>query len=401
MDKSIEKMIDRSLDSCYGCGSCVASCKQGALTLVVNEKGFLLPKIDRAACNSCGLCSQVCPAINAPLLNRIQGRKPFALRARDHTIRLFSSSGGAALEMALAYGAKGYDIIGAVYSHQYRSVKHAIAQNAKAILATSGSKYVQSNASYAFSEALKYSLGKYVVFGTPCQIGGLRNVIMRENIYNNYILVDFFCLGVPSYRMWWNFIEGISSHVGDLEHLDLRNKTEGWQSYQVFAVGSKGKYLRTFSSTVFGRFYLSKYFFRESCYTCKYRNFSAADLRLGDFWGPEFSHDYLGTSIALPFTSKGYEMIEQTKGLSFRSVPNSWLAKSQVQKIQKPDDNNELIQEILCGKKYYSVYKKFLAYKYSTIALTGFPRQVGSMILPQRAKKAIRVLLKVGRKKVN
>jgi coenzyme F420-reducing hydrogenase beta subunit len=401
MDKSIEKMSDRSSDSCYGCGTCVASCKQGALTLVINEKGFLLPQIDRTACNSCGLCVQVCPAINTSLLNRIQGRKPFALQAGDSTICLLSSSGGVALEIALTYGAKGYNIIGAVYNKHFRTVEHVIAQNAKAIITTSGSKYVQSNASNAFSEALKDPVGKYVVFGTPCQIDGLRNAIMKGNLYNNYILVDFFCLGVPSYRMWWKFIEGISSKVGDLEHLDLRNKTEGWQSYKVFAVGSKGIYLRTFSSTVFGRFYLSKYFFRESCYTCKYRKFSAADIRLGDFWGPGFSHDYLGTSIALPFTSKGYEMIEQTKGLSFRSVPNSWLAKSQVQKIQRPDDNNDFVQEILCGKNFYSVYRKYLALKYLKIALKGFTYKVASAILPRGAKKVIRFIMEVGGRKIN
>ena len=69
---------------------------------------------------------------------------------------------------------------------------------------------VQSNASTLF-RGLKYSLGKYVVL--PCQIGGLRNVIMRENIYN-YILVDFFCLGVLIQDVV-EFIEDFL-HVGDL-----------------------------------------------------------------------------------------------------------------------------------------------------------------------------------------
>ncbi len=56
-----------------------------------------------------------------------------------------------------------------------------------------------------------------------------------------------------------------------------------------------------------GKLFLSDLCLQDSCYTCPYRSTSAADLRIGDFWGHEFDRDAMGVSLIVPITEKGLQ----------------------------------------------------------------------------------------------
>ena len=49
-------MLQIRKDLCLGCGMCVESCPQGAISLLWSQA-----EIDPNRCNSCGLCVDVCP----------------------------------------------------------------------------------------------------------------------------------------------------------------------------------------------------------------------------------------------------------------------------------------------------------------------------------------------------
>lgn len=48
-------------DECCGCTACYSICPINAITMVVDEEGFLYPVIDENKCIACLLCEKVCP----------------------------------------------------------------------------------------------------------------------------------------------------------------------------------------------------------------------------------------------------------------------------------------------------------------------------------------------------
>ena len=52
---------------------------------------------------------------------------------------------------------------------------------------------------------------------------------------------------------------------------------------------------------------------QEACFTCPYRNASAADIRLGDYWGERFRENEQGVSMVLINTLKGDEFFSSIR----------------------------------------------------------------------------------------
>ena len=79
-------------NECTGCHACYSVCPKQAITMVKDDKGFKVYKIDEEKCIKCGLCKKVCPVLNS----RIIESKPeaFAIINKDEEIRKHSSSGG-------------------------------------------------------------------------------------------------------------------------------------------------------------------------------------------------------------------------------------------------------------------------------------------------------------------
>lgn len=390
---SIVELISK--DKCYGCGCCSAVCPKAAISMKIDDEGFLHPKLNVEQCNNCGLCTGICPGIEHKINNNILDSYPFALWAEEPKIRIAASSGGVALLMALSFNNEGYAVLGAIFDKGFRLVKHIVADSPVDIIKTIGSKYVQSDASLAFRTAFLDEHKNYLAFGTPCQISGLRRLIEHKRNKHNYFLIDFFCHGVPSYLLWLAFIDALVKKIGELQYLELRNKIRGWHKFGIFAVGEKGIYIGDFMQSFFGRFYLSDYCLRPTCYSCQYRQSSDADLRIGDFWGREFSNDLLGTSLAIPLNEKGLELIERTPGLIFRSVPKSWTLDSQPMSkqisVSMPSDYALVMKKLRDRKALDKVYREHLAWKYRKQKAIELSYGLARAILPPIAIKALRV----------
>ena len=96
------------------------------------------------------------------------------------------------------------------------------------------SKYIQSDMGFIY-KYVKQDLvnGKKVLFcGTPCQIGGLNNYLGEK--YANLIMVDFVCHGVPSQKVFDEYLKyrGVDSDRQNYE-ICFRDKTKGWEEYSM------------------------------------------------------------------------------------------------------------------------------------------------------------------------
>ena len=309
---------------CCGCGACARRCPQRCITMNTDAEGFLYPEADAAACTDCGLCGRVCP-----LLNRQEERAPqasLAVKNRDGVDRAASSSGGVFIALARKVVADGGVVYGAVFDDAWQ-VMHTSADTAGALRPMMGSKYVQGRIGDTYAEAeSNLKKGRRVMFtGTPCQIAGLRSFLRRD--YDNLLLVDILCHGVPSPAVWHRYLEenftgtDASTEITSVNFRDKRR--EGWARYNVVIsgrrCGDKGSE-RCLSAAVYTdnpymRGLMNDVYLRPSCHKCVCKHgASGSDLTIGDYWGvarhmPDFDDDR-GVSYVEVYTDKGRRVLD-------------------------------------------------------------------------------------------
>ena len=174
--------------------------------------------------------------------------------------------------------------------------------------------------------------------GTPCQVAGLRKYL-RKN-YENLLLVDIVCHGVPSPMVWKKYLleEKWRSSINNrtkryaeskiiLEKINFRDKSTGWKCYSVLLdfvhISSreqrKVSKLSVFPENVYMKAFLSNLSIRPSCYNCKLKaGNSGADITMGDFWGidkilPNLD-DNKGVSLMIVYNKKAEEWLRDLKG---------------------------------------------------------------------------------------
>lgn len=133
----------------------------------------------------------------------------------------------------------GYKVCAVRYNAQENRAEHYIATNEDELAASMGSKYIQSYTVDGFKAINRKE--KNLVIGTPCQIDSFRRYIKRFKVEDNFVLVDFFCHGVPSKLGWNKYLADIEKTTGKTQNATWRNKIYGWHnSYAVTVEGEKG-----------------------------------------------------------------------------------------------------------------------------------------------------------------
>ena len=220
--------------------------------------------------------------------------------------------------------------------------EHYIATTSEELKASIGSKYIQSYTVDCFK--LINRKKRYLVTGTPCQIDSFRRYIQQFKIEDNFILLDFFCHGVPSMLLWKKYIAKVEKETGKTTSVSWRNKHTGWHDSWAMAVtGNKCSresdlnpiYISHFSKgDVFYNLFLNNSCLGKACYDkCKYKyNNSSADIRIGDMWGQTYKDNQKGVSAIVAFTQKGLECLEQCnlelREIAFETVTEGQMLKS-------------------------------------------------------------------------
>lgn len=245
-----------------------------------------------------------------------------------------------------------------MFDDDFRYARHVVASDSRWVLRFSGSKYVQSDPVLALRE-IRDSRVPILFSGTPCQIAGLKNLIAQGILRGDFLLVDLFCHGVPSYLLWWSYLDFLKKKVGRVLHVEQRLKIRDWHRYYFRIFGDRGVYLKEFTEDPFMFFYLRNYFLRECCYQCPFRELrSCADLRLGDFWGQLFAQENLGTSIVVTFTEKGFQSVVEDEDIFLQSMPVEAVSMSQVLHIPKPVDAVSVFSLLQCGMSIEEILRR-------------------------------------------
>ncbi len=285
--------------------------------MVEDIEGFRYPNVNEDRCISCSVCIKTCPVIarekSTIALNNI--RAAYAMKHKDDTILMNSTSGGIFTALSDKILDKGGVIYGAAFDENM-VVRHIRAVDSIGRDEMRGSKYVKSDIGGIFS-LIRQDLqaGKCVLFtGTPCQIEGLK-LFLKEKT-DNLICVDLVCHGVPSPKIlkdYFNLLER-KAH-SRITRYQFRPKRWTWHEHREIAFFENGKEQ---STELWPSIYYSRLATRPSCHNCKFTNLNRpGDITIADCRGidkikPDFGSNE-GVSLVLINTEKGKEALNAIK----------------------------------------------------------------------------------------
>lgn len=271
----------------------------------------------------------------------------YAGYSNNDNIRNSCSSGGIGYELAQHAINDGYKICVVRYNTKQHCAEHYIASSITELKHSCGSKYIQSHTIDAFS-SFEHGV-KYMVIGTPCQIDSLRRFIRIKKMEQDFILIDFFCHGVPSDLMWQKYVKeyGITNPID----VKWRDKRSGWHDSWNMVFNSANDETTSLMSKgdLFYKFFLKNRCLGKACYDdCKYKmSNSAADIRIGDLWGKKYQYDERGVSGVLTITHLGDELIHQLKTCTIIPENIEIVTEAQMKHAPKRPSSFHFIAEAL------------------------------------------------------
>ena len=388
---SIEKIEH---EKCTGCAACYSCCPAGAIRIIKDEEGFSFPSVNSKKCIECDLCRKICPVLNYTAPEHNNNPEVFALINNDLTIRQKSSSGGVFYELAkdiilsdgIVYGTKmNDDLIPIITS----------AQNMEQLIPLMGSKYVQAEVGDAFKlikrdlEAFK----KVLFVGTPCQVAGLKMFLDKD--YDNLILVDLVCHGVPSRSVFNSYINDLcKKYKENVISVTFRDKKYGWNRFAMRLQFANEKcYCKPNQIDPWMLAFNANIMLRNSCYHCVFKTRERiSDLTLGDLWGVDnVAHDMNdnnGISLVIVQSEKGKRIMERlSKSFTMREIDFDRVQnENSFHQIMKPAYRNEFISTAVMDsfnvayRRYVKKPAKQILYINTRLALSNMKRKIKRLI---------------------
>lgn len=297
---------------CCGCSACVAACPVSCLEMKADACGFVHPSYEDG-CIGCGRCAKACPVMTVG--NADSSVAVYWAKAKDDDLRNRSSSGAVFGRLAQHVLEKGGSVYGAAFSRDCKSVRHVRVISHDELDSIMRSKYVQSAVGQDVYKGVEQDLkaGRQVMFaGTACQNAGIRNYLTLKKVpLQDLLLIDVICHGVPSPKLWSEWLDHVSREVGsEVDGVNFRSKSTGWLTYSVaYFVATEKVKSEANSRDWYMKAFLRNASLRESCFNCPAKRCCGSDITLGDFWGIERIHpevaDRLGVSAIICNTKKG------------------------------------------------------------------------------------------------
>ena len=366
MNNNVQDILDGN--NCYGCGVCASICIENAIKIIRNKEGFYIPVINNSLCVKCKKCIKVCSYNDNFIANKQVPHGFYAGYSLDKEILQTSTSGGLAYEISRFLIESGYIVCACGLNENLEYAEHYIATYPKDLLASKGSKYIPSYTLTAFKK-LRNNV-KTAVIGTPCQIDSIRRRIQIEKCDKNYVLIDFFCHGVPSLNLWNKYLTFLRKKIYGLKKVSWIDKSYGWHKskrMKIEAYSSMNEYeIKKIEDNIFMRFFLANACLNKACTNrCKYKgNNSSADIRLGDFWGAKYNKNQDGISAIISFSEKGDFILEKISDrVKFTKETEDDMLSSQMKNCAKNHIMYPIVMFLLktpIGINYINLFFKWI-----------------------------------------
>lgn len=353
VEESIKEAAETKITNlCTGCGMCATVCPQKCISIKQNEQGFYQYYIDQNKCVKCEACKKVCGQLKNDMYQVYKAKVYSACSTCEDTLKK-SSSGGIAYEIARFGIENNMGIIGCEYDTNNNMARHIKIDKLEELEKLSGSKYLQSFSKSGF-DALK-NMKNGIVIGTPCQIASVDKYLKQRGCRDSFVLVDLICHGVPTYHLWNKFITDFKP----ISQIQFRSKKYGWEN-RTMTINNVIRIKK--EKNKFYDFFLLSNVYNSSCYECKYRTSSSADIRIGDFWGKKFKNNQNGVSMVLINTKNGEDiferLIEKNRITVQEQVVEDYYLYQQTVNTRKPDYWDELIIKLLDSNASLKVLSK-------------------------------------------
>jgi coenzyme F420-reducing hydrogenase beta subunit len=303
-----KKHVLYSCPLCCGCGACENVCPVNAVKVGMDVSGFIRAEVDENKCIQCGKCVSVCPMLGRSTAKAVAEAPLYSFKSDDPQVLFASSSGGFAHTVSSILLERGYSVAGCIFDEKTQRAKHVLIRSAEELSLLQGSKYMQSDFSSVLGEILRCGT-PVVLFGTPCQISGARKLLKNKK---DVIYIDLICHGVPSYNLYRKYRRALSRKYGLKENgivTKFRYKDKGWRTIRLFSTDGSSSVCFDQREDMYFRAFETGDCYNSSCYECRLRDRSDADIRMGDYWGSRFENDMTGVSMISVFSEAGEELM--------------------------------------------------------------------------------------------
>lgn len=341
---------------CVGCGNCENCCPRSAVSMKMDEEGFLYPKVNEEKCIHCGLCRENCPQLCVQQKCEIQ--EGFIAISRDRERYKSSASGGIFSSIAAEFLREEHAYVcGAAYVEG--QVRHILIHKKWDLHMLQGSKYVQSDLGKIFLEIKGVlEMGAKVLFsGTPCQVAALKAYIGedRKKLYT----VDLICHGVPSPLFLKKDLE-LYAKGKNIKNVQFRKKHKFYKSKSYFFLTVERERGRQavvpYNRDPYFNLHMLGQTYRTSCYSCHYANLNRiGDITIGDcdssMLYPNF-HKNEATSTLIANTGKGKKLLHVYGGF-VEKEPMDIMAEAEknhslAYAVKQTEQRSEIYRDMKC-----------------------------------------------------
>ena len=201
------------------------------------------------------------------------------------------------------------------------------------------------------------------MFGTPCQIAGIKNLLGEKE---NVLLVDLICHGVPSYNLYKKYLAFLREkgmHTDGTFETVFRYKEKGWREIYIYNTDNASRYCKSQDEDPYFIAFEHGFCYSKSCFECPWRDKSVADIRLGDYWHNKYAENNGGISMVATFTDRGLACIDKLKPYAelFNHEPiKDYYECQQTKNSQIPVFWQELQEALISDKDLNSILSEYI-----------------------------------------